>query len=105
MWRERTNWLAGLIVLWSGSALFAQEAVSVVRGSSRNSPEAALETLPRNRGIDYSAAFTTELLGNLSGGTKRTVIWESLLNIGVAIDLEKVAGWRGGTGSVRAIYP
>ncbi|MBA3542832.1 MAG: carbohydrate porin [Chthoniobacterales bacterium] len=105
MWRERTNWLAGLIVLWSGSALFAQEAVSVARGSSRDSPEATLATLPHNRGIEFSAAFTTELLGDLSGGTKRTVIWESLLNIGVAIDLEKVAGWRGGIASVRALYP
>lgn len=105
MWRERTNWLAGLIVLWGGSALFAQEAVSVARGSSRDSPEATLATRPHNRGIEFSAAFTTELLGNLSGGTKRTVIWESLLNIGVAIDLEKVAGWRGGTASVRALYP
>jgi porin len=46
-------------------------------------------------GVKFPLDITTEILGNLSGGTEKTVIWEGLLIAGVEVDLEKTAGLRG----------
>ncbi len=86
------------------TTLSAQEAVTVPSGS-RDSPVVANQTAAPNRGIEFPVAFTTEVLGNVSGGSSRTAIFESLLNAGVALDLEKLLGWKGASASVRAIYP
>lgn len=105
---SRANWarcLAGLILFSSASALFAQEAVSLARGSSRDSPDETVLAVPPVRGIEFPVSLTTEVLGNVAGGTSPRVIWESLFNVGVALDLGKVAGWKGGNLSVRVIYP
>lgn len=102
MWKTqslRTASLAGLILLWSGNALLAQEAVSPGETSSRDSPVNRVD-----RGVTFPIELSTEVLGNLTGGTSREVIIESLLNVGVAIDLAKIARWRGATISIRAIY-
>lgn len=72
-------------------------------GGSRDSPEAT--TTPTTRGIEFPVAFTAEVLGNVTGGTSQTAIFESLLNAGVALDLEKLLGWKGASASIRAIYP
>ena len=49
-------------------------------------------------------AISAEVFGNFSGGTSREALWESLWNVGVAIDLEKAVGWTGGSMIVRALY-
>lgn len=100
-----TRWLGGFILFSSASTLFAQETVSIARGSSRDSPDETVQAILPERGIEFPVSLTTEVLGNFSGGTSRRVIWESLLNVGVALDLEKIAGWKGAYLSVRAIYP
>jgi porin len=105
--RKRRGLLAaslGLAGLLAGPVTFAQEAIST-RGGSRDSPASPVVGAINEGGITFPVALTTEVLGNLSGGTSRTVIWESLVNFGVAIDLEKLAGWKGGSLSARAIYP
>ncbi len=104
--RLRVTWSsAALLFLFSTPAVLAQEAVSTAHGSSRDSPDATVQSVPPPRGIEFPVAITTEVLGNLAGGSSRHVIWESLFNVGLALDLEKVAGWKGGNISVRAIYP
>ena len=97
--------LAAAVLLGSASVLSAQEAVSIARGSSRDSPDETVQAVAPTRAIEFPVELTTEILGNLAGGTSRRAIWESLLNVGFALDLEKAAGWKGGTVSVRAIYP
>ena len=97
--------LAAAVLLGSASVLSAQEAVSIARGSSRDSPDETVQAVAPTRAIEFPVELTTEILGNLAGGTSRRAIWESLLNVGIALDLEKAAGWKGGTVSVRAIYP
>lgn len=86
------------------TSLCAQEAVTVP-GGSRDSPVLAKQAAALERGIQFPVDFTAEVLGNVSGGSQRTAIFESLLNAGVALDLEKLLGWKGVTASVRAIYP
>lgn len=97
--------LAAAVLLGSASVLFALEAVSIAHGSSRDSPDETVQPVAPTRAIEFPVELTTEILGNLAGGTSRRVIWESLLNVGIALDLEKAAGWKGGTVNVRAIYP
>ncbi|MBA3960786.1 MAG: carbohydrate porin [Chthoniobacterales bacterium] len=96
---------AALLFLFCAPAVLAQEAVSTAHGSSRDSPDETVQSVPPTRGIEFPVAITTEVLGNLAGGSSRHVIWESLVNVGLALDLEKFAGWKGGNISVRAIYP
>ncbi len=106
--RSHAGWaicLAALILFFFPGALFAQEAVSIARGSSRDSPDETVQAIAPDRGIEFPTALTTEVLGNVAGGTSRRVIWESLFNVGIALDLEKVVAWKGGDLSVRAIYP
>lgn len=101
----QTSWLAGLILLSSGNVLFAQEAVSLAHGSSRDSPDETVLAVTPERGVEFPVSLTTEVLGNVAGGTSRRIIWESLLNVGVAVDFEKLCGWKGSYLSVRALYP
>ncbi len=97
--------LAVALFLAGASALPAQEAVSIAHGSSRDSPDETVQAVAPTHAIEFPVELTTEILGNLTGGTSRRAIWESLLNVGVALDLEKAAGWKGGTVSIRVIYP
>lgn len=106
--RNHARWrlcLGGLFLFSSASALFAQEAVSTARGSSRDSPDETVQAVAPGKGIEFPVTLTTEVLGNIRGGTSRRAIWESLFNVGIALELEKVVGWKGANLSIRAIYP
>jgi porin len=48
-------------------------------------------------GIQFSATYIGEILGNVSGGMRTGVIYTGRLDLGTMIDLEKVAGWTGAT--------
>ncbi len=82
------------------NSLRGQDAVS----SARNVERMIAASASVDRGFSFPVAVSAEVLGNFSGGTSRAVIWESLWNVGVAIDLEKAAGWTGGSLVVRALY-
>jgi carbohydrate-selective porin OprB len=55
-------------------------------------------------GVKFPLDIATEILGNLSGGTEKTVIWEGLLIAGVEVDFEKAAGVRGLRLAVSGLY-
>jgi porin len=46
-------------------------------------------------GIEFGVSYTGDVLSNVSGGVKQSTHYDGLVEIGVDIDLEKLAGWRG----------
>ncbi len=53
--------------------------------------------LIEERGISLFASYTAEVWGNTSGGLKRGAVYTGLLTFGAEGDLEKLAGWHGGS--------
>lgn len=62
-------------------------------------------TLLRCKGVTFPVSYTAEVLGNLSGGYRRGAIFGGVLQLGMQIDLEKFAGWKGATLLVSGLYP
>ncbi len=54
--------------------------------------------------MTFPVNLTTEVCGNLAGGTTRAAIWESLLLAGMEVDFEKAAGVPGLTFTVSGLY-
>ncbi len=50
-----------------------------------------------DRGIDYVAVYSAELLGNVRGGLKRGPVFSGVLEAGVNLETEKLSGWPGAT--------
>ena len=61
-------------------------------------------SLPRLNGLTFSGLLITELFGNVSGGTQRTVIWESLSILGMHFDFEKAVHFPGLSLNVSGLY-
>ncbi|WP_239988792.1 carbohydrate porin [Paramagnetospirillum kuznetsovii] len=110
--------IAGLIALplWAASfpALAGDE-------SSAPAPEAAepkgfweRDTLTGNwgglrddladNGLKFTATYTGETLGNVSGGLRRRAVAEGLLQLDIDADLEKAMGWKGGLMHLTAFH-
>jgi len=70
----------------------------------RTEPSRLAANAPTDHGISFPVAVSAEVLGNFAGGASRAAIWESLWNVGVAIDLERAVGWKGGSVIARALY-
>jgi len=49
------------------------------------------------RGIRLYGSYAGEVVGNLSGGIRRGTIYESLVELDAAVDLDKLVGWKGAT--------
>ena len=49
------------------------------------------------RGIDYLATYSTELVGNPVGGLKGGMVFSGVLEAGLLFDTEKLFGWPGAT--------
>jgi porin len=82
----------------------SQDAVTSPRSRDTNPiPSSRLNALA-DHGFSFPVEIYAETLGNLSGGTSRKLIWESEWDVGVAIDLEKAAGWQGASARARALY-
>jgi len=96
--------LAGLLVFALAEFLHGQDAISTARNLPETEPRQLATCAPAAHGITFPVSVSAEVLGNFSGGTSRTAIWESLWNVGIAIDLEKAVGWKGGSMIVRALY-
>ena len=62
--------------------------------------------LPRRElaGVTFPLEVTTEIFGNLSGGTTKAAIWENLLIAGLEVDFEKAAGLGGLRLKVSGLY-
>lgn len=94
------------LAFWSIHFSFGQEAVSSARRTAPIEDEAPAGSSARPaRGITLLGVLTTEIFGNFSGGSSRAAIWESLLRIGLEVDLEKLAGWQGWSLQIDALYP
>lgn len=56
-------------------------------------------------GVTFSAAYSVEVLGNVSGGFRRGAIAEGLFQPAITLDLEKLARWRGATFHADLLLP
>lgn len=50
-----------------------------------------------DRGFDFTATYTAQIWGNVSGGLERNAAYLGLLQFGLDIDLEQAIGWKGGS--------
>lgn len=92
------------------AVLFAADAGPLWAQSTAASigitPPSVATSLPQNggpsgtrkwlydRGVSYNVIYTNDVLSNLSGGIKRGTIDQGKLETQLAIDLEKLAGWK-----------
>jgi porin len=58
-----------------------------------------------DRGVHLQAGYIGEVLGNVSGGTRRGAIYEGLLELALELDLERMSLWNGGTFRISSLYP
>ncbi len=58
----------------------------------------------RGIGLAFPVNVSTEVFGNLSGGTTRTAIWESLFIAGMEVDFQKAIGVPGLSLAVSGLY-
>ena len=52
------------------------------------------------KGVTFGLLETSEVFGNLSGGTRRGAIYEGVTQFGIGLDTEKAFGLAGGTVNV-----
>ena len=50
-----------------------------------------------DRGVSLFGSYTAEVWGNTTGGLKTGSVYTGLLEFGAEVDLEKLAGWQGGS--------
>jgi porin len=56
------------------------------------------------QGIEYSLTYIADVLGNPVGGIRQGAIAEDRLNLRLNLDLQKIAGWEGGTIHANAYF-
>jgi porin len=96
------------ILLASGLFLTAAPVVDASAEPSDGIPVPSIATsLPANgdptgvrkwlseRGITYGVVYTSEALGNVSGGIRRGALYGGKLETAVSANLEKLIGWQG----------
>jgi porin len=71
------------------SALFERETVTGEWLGGR--------PLLEERGVNLFGSYTCEVWGNTGGGLKTGSVYTGLLDFGAEVDLEKLAGWSGGS--------
>jgi len=49
----------------------------------------------QDSGVEVFGTYSAEVWGNTCGGLKQGTVYTGLLNFGLALDLEKAAGWKG----------
>ena len=81
-----------------------QDAVTSPRSIDTNPIRPIRLNALADNGVSFPLEIYAEVFGNLSGGTSRALIWESLWEVGVAIDLEKALGWKGASATARGLY-
>ncbi len=84
---------AALIALASAQAVHAEEPAKASKDAGAKDSREALA----DAGIRFSATYIGEGFANISGGVRAGRIYTGRLDLGITIDLEKVAGWTGAT--------
>jgi porin len=86
-----------------GGRAEAQTADSTAPSGAPQAPETltgewgGLRTRMRNAGFRIDVTYIGEVLGNLSGGTRRGAIYEGRLEMAFQVDLARAIGWSGAT--------
>ncbi len=57
-----------------------------------------------SQGVDWNLQYLGEIIGNVSGGLKKSAIYEGLLKAGVTLDGDKLVGWKGSSLHVSGLY-
>ncbi len=57
------------------------------------------------RGVIFNFTYAADPIGVVSGGIQRGAFYNGFLDLGTDIDLEKLAGWKGGRFHVNGFYP
>jgi porin len=102
-----------LLLSLSGITLLAGDAVPTLTPKMQSLWEreyatgdwGGLHTTLAERGVIFNFPFAADGFGLVSGGLKRGVFYNGLLDIGTDIDLEKLVGWKGGHFHVNAFHP
>ena len=58
--------------------------------------------LDKEKGIEFSSTYVTDLAGNPSGGLRQGFTYTDNIAFGAKLDLEKIIGWRGATFTIAA---
>ena len=58
--------------------------------------------LDKDKGIEFSGTYTTDLAGNPTGGMEQGFTYTDNIAFGLKFDLEKLVGWRGATFTIAA---
>ncbi|MBJ7259806.1 MAG: carbohydrate porin [Chthoniobacterales bacterium] len=58
--------------------------------------------LDKDKGIEFSGTYTTDLAGNPIGGMEQGFTYTDNIAFGLKFDLEKLVGWRGATFTIAA---
>ena len=58
-----------------------------------------------DHGFEFTVQYTGEVAGNVSGGVKRGTVYNGLLNVASDVNLEKAAGWKGGSFHAAMLFP
>ncbi len=58
--------------------------------------------LDKDKGIEFSGTYTTDLAGNPVGGMDQGFTYTDNIAFGLKLDLEKLVGWRGATFTIAA---
>ncbi len=56
------------------------------------------------RGFDFNVQYFGEVIGNLSGGVRRSAVYQGLLKAGFDLDGEKIVGWKGSILHISGLY-
>lgn len=58
-----------------------------------------------DKGLDITIGYTAEVFGNVSGGFRQGAAFNGLLELGLDVDLEKLAGIKGLTAHIDGSLP
>ncbi len=64
-----------------------------------------LRTTLADRGVIFTFTYAADGIGIASGGIKRGVLYNGILDLGTDIDLEMLVGWKGAHFHVNGFYP
>lgn len=53
-------------------------------------------------GYNFQVNYTSEVLGNPSGGAQRSAVYDGLLELGIDGDLDRIMGWKGASFHINA---
>jgi porin len=67
--------------------------------------DAGLRKRLEDRGVVFNFTYAADGFAVLSGGIKRGVFYNGILDLGTDIDLEKLAGWKGTHFHINGFYP